>query len=69
MPMIYVKAKPNRAAFIEGKIIPQDKFVPVTETPYVRRLVDHWEDLEQEGGKKPAKTKAKTADTTYTKTN
>ena len=31
MAMIYVKTKPNRKAFYEGKIIPQDKFIPVTD--------------------------------------
>jgi len=51
MAMIYVKAKEGRAAFFEGKIIPQDKFVHVTDTPYIRRLVDHWGDLELQGGK------------------
>jgi len=50
MAMIYVKTKPGRAAFYEGKVIPQDKFIPVTDTPYIRRLIDHWEDLEVEGG-------------------
>jgi hypothetical protein len=58
MPVIYVKTKPGRRAFFEGKIIPEDKFVPVTENSYTRRLIDHWEDLEEQGGKKE-KTKAK----------
>jgi len=49
--MIYVKAKPGRRAYFEGRIIPEDKFVPVTDTPYIRRLVRHWEDLEVEGEK------------------
>jgi hypothetical protein len=48
--MIYVRTKPGRAAFYEGKVIPQDKFVPVTDDPYIRRLIHHWEDLEVEGG-------------------
>ena len=67
MAMIYVKAKPDRAAFIAGKIIPQDKFVPVTDDPYVRRLADHWGDIEIEGGgkeSKPAQAKGKTQQTT-----
>jgi hypothetical protein len=62
MAMIYVKTKPGRAAFYEGKVIPQDKFIPVTDNPYIRRLIDHWEDLEVEGGsdkKKDVKAKPK----------
>lgn len=54
MAMIYVKAKEGRSAFFEGKIIPQDKFVAVTDTPYIRRLIDHWKDLEEQGGDKAA---------------
>ena len=50
MPMIYVKTKPNRRAYYEGRIIPQDQFIPVTDTPYIRRLIYHWEDLEVQGG-------------------
>jgi hypothetical protein len=50
MAMIYVKAKPDRRAYFEGRVIPQDKFIPVTDTPYIRRLIDHWGDLEVEGG-------------------
>jgi hypothetical protein len=53
MAMIYVKAKPGRRAYFEGQIIPEDKFVPVTDTPYVRRLVHHWQDVEIEGGRMP----------------
>ena len=62
MAVIYVKAKEGRRAYFEGRVIPQDKFIPVTDTPYIRRLRDHWEDLEQEGtaqpkGKAPAPAK------------
>lgn len=57
MAMIYVKAKPDRRAFHEGKIIPQDKFVPVPDTPYIRRLADHWGDIEVQG--KPPKAAKK----------
>ncbi|MGY2987711.1 hypothetical protein [Bradyrhizobium sp. USDA 4508] len=53
MAMIYVRARPGRRAFFEGRVIPEDKFIPVTDTPYIRRLVDHWGDLELEGGDKP----------------
>lgn len=45
MAMIYVKTKPGRRAFFQGKILPSDKFVPVPDTPYIRRLTDHWGDL------------------------
>jgi len=56
MPMIYVKAKEGCRAYFEGRVIPQDKFIPVTDTPYIRRLVNHWGDLDLQGGeqKKPA---------------
>ena len=50
MAMIYVRARQGRRAFFEGKVIPEDKFTPVPDTPYIRRLVHHWEDLEVEGG-------------------
>ncbi|MEY9493749.1 hypothetical protein [Bradyrhizobium elkanii] len=53
MAMIYVRTRPGRRAFFEGKVIPQDKFIPVVDTPYIRRLADHWEDIEiQESGSK-----------------
>ena len=54
MAMIYVRAKQGRAAFYEGRIIPEDKFVPVTNDPYIRRLIHHWGDIEVEGGETPA---------------
>lgn len=65
MAMIYVKTKPGRRAFFEGKILPADKFVPVPDNPYIRRLVDHWGDLEQQGGggKKPDAVAAPEKDT------
>jgi hypothetical protein len=50
MPMIYVRTKPDRRAYFEGRVIPQDKFIPVTDTPYIQRLIHHWGDLEVEGG-------------------
>ena len=64
MAMIYVKSKPGRAAFFQGKIIPEDKFVAVTDDPYIRRLANHWEDIEIQGdnrSKAAAKTYAKPA--------
>ena len=52
MPLIYVKTKEGRRAFNEGREIPSTEFVPVTETPYIRRLIDHHGDLEEEKGKR-----------------
>jgi hypothetical protein len=51
MAVIYVKAKPGRRAFFEGKQISGDDYVPVADTPYVRRLINHWGDVEQKDGK------------------
>lgn len=51
MAMIYVKTRPGRRAFWEGREIPGDKFVPVPDTPFIRRLITHHEDVEAEGGK------------------
>jgi hypothetical protein len=59
MAMIYVRAREGRKAFHEGKVIPQDKFVPVPDTPYIRRLVSHWNDLEVEGDFDPKAPPAK----------
>ena len=56
MPMIYVRTKENRRAYFEGRVIPQDKFIPVVDTPYIRRLIDHWGDLEVEGGEQQPAT-------------
>lgn len=50
MAMIYVRTKQGRAAFYEGRIIPQDKFIPVTDDPWIRRLIHYWGDIEVEGG-------------------
>jgi len=57
MPMIYVKTKPGRKLFYEGKPIPLDSFVPVNDDPYIRRLIDHWGDLEEQGGSDKPKGK------------
>jgi hypothetical protein len=54
MAMIYVRAKPGRKAFFEGKVIPEDKFIPVPDTPYIRRLRDHWGDIEAQSTTAPA---------------
>lgn len=55
MAMIYVKTKPGRRAYYQGKVIPTDKFIPVTDTPYIRRLANHWEDVEIKDEKAPQK--------------
>lgn len=49
MATIYVKARPGRAAFNEGKKISNDEFVPVSDTPWIRRLITHWDDVEVQG--------------------
>lgn len=54
MAMIYVKTKQGRKAFYEGRIIPSDQFIPVTDDPYIQRLIHHWEDLEVQGASAPA---------------
>lgn len=53
MAMIYVRTRPGRKAFFQGKVIPQDKFVPVPNVPYIRRLVHVWDDLEVQKDEKP----------------
>lgn len=65
MAMIYVKTKPGRRAYYQGKIIPEDKFVPVPDNPYIKRLVHHWGDLEVQGGDRvePSATPAPEPDT------
>jgi len=60
MPMIYVRTRPGRKAFYQGKVIPQDNFIPVANTPYIQRLIRVWEDIEVQGDEgKPAKPKEK----------
>lgn len=49
MAMIYVRTRPGRRAYFEGKLIPADKFIPVPDNPFIRRLINHHGDLEQEG--------------------
>ena len=49
MPRIMVKAMPGRIAYSAprgGKVIPHDEFIPVQDTPYVRRLANIWGDIE-----------------------
>lgn len=49
MATIYVKARPGRRAFHEGRVIPENDYIPVPDTPYIRRLITHWEDIEVQG--------------------
>lgn len=52
MALLKVRALPGRVAFDAprgGKRIPSDAFVPVKDTPHIRRLVNHWGDIEIEG--------------------
>lgn len=56
MPMISVRALPDRVVYDAprgGKKVAPDAFVMVPDTPYIRRLINHWGDLELEA-KKPA---------------
>ena len=72
MATIYVKTKEGRKLFYEGKPIPLDTFVAVNDDPFIRRLIDHWGDLEEQGGKKAkpaAKPAPKPAAPTYSKDN
>jgi hypothetical protein len=50
--MIYVRARPGRIVPFEGRIIPGDRFIPVTETFYIRRRISD-EDLEVEAKAPP----------------
>ena len=50
MATIYVKTKEGRSLFYEGKPIPHDDFIPVQDTQFIRRLAQHWGDLEVKGG-------------------
>jgi len=54
--MIYVKARMGRKAYVESQEIPNDKFVPVPDNNYTRRLIHVWEDLEV--GDKPTQAKS-----------
>ena len=49
MATIYVKARPGRVAYNEGRKISNDEFVPVSDTPWIRRLINHWDDVELQG--------------------
>jgi len=51
MANIYVKCKPGRRHYYEGRVIPTDKFIPVDgNDPLIQRAIFHWRDLEVEGG-------------------
>lgn len=55
---IKVKAKPGRIAreSPRGPIIPDDRFVTVEKTSYIRRLIEHHQDVEVEPKKRSAPT-------------
>ena len=72
MATIYVKTKAGRKLFYEGKPIPLDTFIPVQDSPFIRRFIDYWGDLEEQGGTqkaKAAKPAPKPAAPTYSKDN
>ena len=51
MATVYVKCKPGRRHYYQGRVIPTDKFVPVDPNdPVMYRAIYHWQDLEVEGG-------------------
>ena len=67
MTMIYVRAMPGRIAYAtpnRGKPIPHGEFIPVADTPYVRRLAEVHKDIEirKEPEKKAAAKKEKEPD-------
>lgn len=55
---ITVRAVKGRIAreSAQGRMIPDDKFIVLTETRYLRRLVDFHGDLEEKQAKSPAKS-------------
>lgn len=59
MPKIYIRAKPGRVARISprGAMIPEDRFIPVDLSPYIRRLLYVHGDIEARDGSAPAKKK------------
>jgi hypothetical protein len=51
MATVYVKCKPGRRHYYEGRTIPTDKFIPVdANDPMMQRAIYFWQDLEVEGG-------------------
>ena len=57
---IRVKAVAGRIARNgpSGELIPDDRYVTVDETPYMKRLINHHGDVTVEPEKKPAPVKA-----------
>lgn len=52
MALLSVRALPDRVAYDAprgGKKIPSDQYVPVPDNAYIRRLINHWGDIEVEG--------------------
>jgi hypothetical protein len=67
MAMIYVKARPGRSIPYEGRKIPEDKFIPVADIPYIRRIIAHWDDLEvQQQEAKPKDSEPTPSSAQYT---
>jgi hypothetical protein len=58
MAMIYVKTRAGRKAYVEGRAVPHDEFVPVVDDHYTRRLIHVWEDLELQDGNTPTPKRA-----------
>lgn len=46
MATIYVKTREGRRAYYEGRMIPTDHYVPVPDNNFIRRLINHHEDVE-----------------------
>ena len=46
MATIYVKTREGRRAYYEGRMIPVDHYVPVPNNAFIRRLINHHEDVE-----------------------
>lgn len=68
MTVVKIKAKPDRVARVSprGSFIPSDRFIPVEETPYIRRLINVHKDVIVEP-KKPVVTAAPKPETKGTK--
>jgi hypothetical protein len=55
MSMIYVRARPGRRVYTqEGRVIPSDNFISVPYDSRMRRIVEHWGDVDVQEGKDKA---------------
>ena len=63
--MVTVRAVKGRIAreSARGRMIPDDAFVKIPETAYLRRLIDVHGDLEEKQAKPPATAKSTKGDT------